>query len=98
MKEPVQISDQAISEISNIIKNKNIPEGYGLRIGIKGGRGCVGVNYVLGFDQKKSDDETYMIQDIEIFIRKGELMHLIGKRVEFYDENDGRGFVFNDPD
>ena len=35
MESPVEISDQALVEIKNILKNKGIPDGYGLRITTK---------------------------------------------------------------
>ena len=50
MMPPVTISKKAITEIKHIIQAKKVPEGYGLRIGVKGG-GC-GATLILGFDQK----------------------------------------------
>ena len=92
MNLPVEISERALEEVKNILKNKGIPEGYGLRIATKG-MGC-GVGFKLGFDKKKETDETYFIEDVQILIQKREMMFLIGKKIEFYDETDGRGFVF----
>lgn len=74
---------------------KNIPDGYGLRVGVKGG-GC-GVSFVLGFDKQKADDLKYYISTIPVFIRKQEMLFLVGKEIDFYEGNDARGFVFNDP-
>lgn len=75
--------------------NKNIPAGYGLRVGVKGG-GC-GVSFVLGFDKQKDDDLAYRIDDIPVFVQKKEMMFLVGKEVDFYEGNDARGFIFTDP-
>lgn len=97
MEKPVEITSQAAREIKHILEKKNIPDGYGLRIGIKGGRGCAGVNYSLGFDKPRDKDVEYMIDDIPVFIQKGEVMFLAGKQVDFYDGSDARGFVFTDP-
>lgn len=92
MKPPIEISDRAIEEVKNILQNKGIPEGYGLRIATKG-MGC-GVGFKLGFDKKKETDDEYFFEGVQVLIQKREMMFLIGKKIEFYDESDGRGFVF----
>ena len=92
MEPPIEISDRALEEVKNILKNKGIPEGYGLRIATKG-MGC-GVGFKLGFDKKKDADDEYNLDGVQILIQKREMMFLVGKKIEFYDETDGRGFVF----
>jgi len=92
MKPPVEITDRALEEVKNILKNKAIPEGYGLRIATKG-MGC-GVGFKLGFDKQKETDDVYDLDGVQVLIRKSEMMFLVGKKIEFYDESDGRGFVF----
>jgi len=89
---PIEITDDALQEVKNILKNKGIPDGYGLRITTKG-MGC-GVGFKLGFDRKKESDDEYHIDGVQVLIRKSEMMFLVGKKIEFYDESDGRGFVF----
>jgi iron-sulfur cluster assembly protein len=96
--EPVQISPRAMEEIQKIYKNKKIPPEYGLRLTIKGGKGCAGVQFTLGFDKQKEDDVSFEKSGIEVYIRKGEMMYLIGKKVDFYDGADARGFLFLDQD
>ena len=92
MKSPIAITERAMIEIKDIFKNKNIPKNYGLRVGIKGA-GC-GVSYILGFDKKREKDEVYFVNDLKVLIKKAEIMFLIGKKISFYDETDGRGFFF----
>ncbi len=95
MNLPIEITDKAQKEINHIMTHKNIPEGYGLRIGVKGG-GC-SVSFILGFDKEKTNDQAYFAGSIPVFVQKGELMFLIGKQVDFYEGADARGFVFVDP-
>ena len=95
--QPVNITKDAQKEILDIIKNKNIPQDYGLRIGVKGGRGCAGVNYLLGFDKQKQDDISYFVEGIEVFVSKKEVMFLMGLEVDFYEGADARGFTFVNP-
>ncbi len=92
MELPIDISERAIIEVKNILKTKGIPKDYGLRIATKG-MGC-GVGFKLGFDKKKETDEEYFLEGVQIIIQKKEHLFLAGKKIEFYDESDGRGFVF----
>jgi iron-sulfur cluster assembly protein len=92
---PVSISSRAASEIRKIMQTKNIPDGYGLRVGVKGG-GC-GVSLIIGFDKKRDADLAYTISEIPVYIDKKHTMYLIGKEVDFYEGADTRGFMFTDP-
>ena len=95
--EPVKLTEKAIIEVKNIMENKSIPEGYGLRIGVKGGMGCAGLGYMLGFDKPKEGDITYSINEIPVHVEKRQTMYLIGLEVDFYEGSDARGFTFNPP-
>jgi len=78
------------------MKTKNIPHGYGLRLGVRGG-GCAGVSLIIGFDHSKDHDLMYTIRDIPVFIDKRHTLYLIGKEVDYHDGDDASGFVFRDP-
>jgi iron-sulfur cluster assembly protein len=93
--EPVTISPRAIEEVRKIMQTKNIPDGYGLRIGIRGG-GCSGVSLMIGFDKKKESDLAYFVEDIPVYVDKKHTMYIIGKQVDFYEGADARGFMFVD--
>ena len=95
--QPVTISSRASIEIKKIMETKNIPQDYGLRVGVKGG-GCGGVSLMIGFDRKKESDMAYLIAGIPVYVDKKHTMYLIGKEVDFYEGADARGFVFTDPD
>lgn len=95
--EPVDLSEKAIVEVKNIMQTKGIPEDYGLRIGIKGG-GCGAMGFMLGFDKQNEEDIAYSKNDIPIYVDKKQVMYLLGVEVDFYDESDERGFVFNKPE
>jgi iron-sulfur cluster assembly protein len=94
---PIKITEKAQTEIKNIIANKNIPEGYSLRVGVKGG-GCGGMAYQLGFDKAKEDDQQFELEGIAVLIEKRHFMFLMGMVVDFYEGNDARGFTFINPD
>ncbi|NMM49375.1 HesB/IscA family protein [Marinigracilibium pacificum] len=89
----VEFSKAALSEVKNIMTKKGIPEGYGLRVGAKGG-GCGGLSFALGFDKKKESDDTFDVEGIPVYVEKKFVMYLIGMVVDFYEGSDARGFLF----
>lgn len=95
--QPVKLTEKAIAEVKSIMENKSIPQGYGLRIGVKGGMGCAGLGYMLGFDKPKEGDISYQVEGIEVHVEKKQTMYLIGLEVDFYEGSDARGFTFNSP-
>lgn len=96
MLKPVELTEKAIQEVKTIMATKNIPEGYGLRVGMKGG-GCGGMSFVLGFDQQKENDLSYEIAGIPVLVEKRHTMYLVGMKVDFYEGADARGFMFINP-
>jgi len=90
---PILITPKAQEEVSYIMANKNIPQGYGLRVGMKGG-GC-GASYFLGFDLPQEQDRTFQIADFTLIIDKRHFMYLFDMEVDFEDREAERGFVFN---
>ena len=93
---PITLTSRAIEEVKIIMRDKSVPTEYGLRIGVQGG-GCSGMSYLLGFDKKKDNDETYAIDGIELIMDKKHGMYVMGMEVDFQDGLNARGFVFNNP-
>lgn len=91
---PVQVTPSAIAEIKHIVERKNIPAEYGLRIGMRGS-GCSGTSFVIGFDKKKEQDQTFDLDGLPVYIEKKHLMYLFGVEVDFVENDTERGFVFN---
>lgn len=94
--QPVTLSVRAAEEVRKIMRNKNIPANYGLRIGARGGSGCGGTRLIIGFDKRKESDLSYEVAGIPVYVDKKHTMYVIGKEVDFHDEADARGFVFVD--
>ena len=90
---PLSITPAAIAEVMEIITKKKIPEGYALRVGIKGG-GCGAMGFILGFDHQKERDAVFPHQGIEVIVDKRHLMYVVGMTVDFVERVDGRGFLF----
>lgn len=94
--QPIHLTEGAIKQIKSIIKEQNIPSGYGLRIGVKGG-GCSGFSYILGFDEIKEGDDTFEVKGVKIFMQKSHAIYLLGMEIDFVEGLDNRGFSFSNP-
>ncbi|MBS1681195.1 MAG: iron-sulfur cluster assembly accessory protein [Bacteroidetes bacterium] len=92
--QPVVVTPRAAAEATKIMQTKNIPKEYGLRLGVRGGHGCGGVSFVIGFDKQTPSDISYRMEDITVLIDKKHTMFLIGKAVDFYEGADAKGFLF----
>ncbi len=90
---PFLFSASALSELESILLSKKIPEGYGIRLGIKGS-GCAGVSYVIGFDTPSEGDKIYESEKLHFVVAKKHLLYISGLTIDFIDTNEERGFVF----
>ncbi|AKQ44815.1 [Fe-S]-binding protein [Rufibacter radiotolerans] len=93
---PITITERALHEVKAIMKDKNVPADYGLRIGVQGG-GCSGMSYLLGFDKAKDADEVYELEGVQLVMDKKHGMYVMGMEVDFQDGLNARGFIFNNP-
>ena|SRR5690554_5686246 len=93
---PVTFTLGAIKELIKLRDQQEIAEDYGLRVGVEGG-GCSGLNYILGFDQKKDEDAEYLIEGIKIFMNPAHGLYLAGMQIDFQTGLNSRGFTFNNP-
>ena len=94
--DPIVLTDGAVTQLKRLFDEKKVPEGYGLRVGIKGG-GCSGFSYVLGFDEKKEKDEEYEVNGIKVYMEKSHALYLLGMEIDWLDGLENRGFIFNNP-
>ncbi len=95
--EEISVTEKAVKEIKRIMVENKVPEGYGLRIGVRGG-GCSGMTYTLGFDEKANESDTVIEADsINIFVDGKSLFHITGTELDFTDGLTGKGFIFNNP-
>lgn len=93
---PIGLTDGAVTQLKMIKESQNIPAEFGLRIGVKGG-GCSGFSYELGFDEKKANDDVYMINGFEVYMQKAHGIYLMGMEIDWVEGLNNRGFSFNNP-
>ncbi|MGB0522579.1 MAG: iron-sulfur cluster biosynthesis family protein [Flammeovirgaceae bacterium] len=92
---PVSITSNALKEVKYILAHKNIPQDYGLRIGVRGGGGCGTTSFFLGFDQEKEFDKIYDVEGIKLIVDKRQFMYILDLQLDFEERETERGFVFN---
>lgn len=93
---PVTFTTGAVNEIHKLRDQQELGDEFGLRIGVEGG-GCAGMNYILGFDQKKDGDNEYEIDGVKVYMHKAHGLYLVGMQIDFQDGLNARGFTFNNP-
>ena len=93
---PIKITETAIKQLQRLRSEQEVPENYGLRVGVKGG-GCSGFSYILGFDQKSETDNEFEIDGVKVFMEKAHSLYLIGIEIDWLDGLNNRGFIFNNP-
>ncbi|MCO6459833.1 MAG: iron-sulfur cluster assembly accessory protein [Saprospiraceae bacterium] len=93
---PIMITESAIEQLENIRQSQNIPDDYGLRVGVKGG-GCSGFSYELGFDSKKPGDEVFTVHGIEVYMKKAHGIYLMNMVIDWEEGLNNRGFSFKNP-
>lgn len=93
MENPVSFSQIATSQLSNSLKNLGNLD-YGVRIELRGGKGCLGLTPVIGLDNKMEDDEIYAYPEFNLYIKKGMFMHVLGYNIDYYEDQMDAGYVF----
>ena len=94
MELPVYITKKALDNIKRIMWTKQVPEGYGLRIGTDNSNSCGTTSFTLGFDIPKSSDDVFKVDDIDVLVNKKELLFLMDLTLDF-EEGEVSGFRFN---
>ena len=95
-KAPVILTEGAITQLKRIMQEQKVTDGYGLRIGVKGG-GCSGFTYILGFDIMKEKDQVFEVSGLKVFMEKSHGIYLLGMEIDWVDGLNNRGFTFTNP-
>lgn len=93
---PITLTPGAVEQLALIRQQENIPEEYGLRVGVKGG-GCSGFSYILGFDLPQEGDDLFEVSGVKVLMNRAHAIYLLGMEIDFVNGLDNRGFKFNNP-
>jgi iron-sulfur cluster assembly protein len=93
----IKVIEKAARQVRTIMEENQVPENYGLRVGVKGG-GCSGLTYTLGFDGEPREGDTVIEENgVKLFVDGKSLFYLMGTVLDFSDGLNGKGFIFNNP-
>lgn len=93
----IKVSEKAAKQVRTIMEENQVPENFGLRVGVKGG-GCSGLTYTLGFDGEAREGDTIIEENgVKLFVDGKSLFYLMGTVLDFSNGLNGKGFVFNNP-
>lgn len=95
---PLVITDEALAAIREVIDSQKVPEGYQLRVGVRSqGMACAGMSFMLGFDEKKKEDMVMEIEGMKVLVDRRHSMYVLGMEIDWHEDENQRGFVFNNP-
>jgi iron-sulfur cluster assembly protein len=90
---PISFTEEAKNEIQKTLNSPNLPAGYAVRVGMKGGA-CAGT-YLFGLDKATENDENYQVDNIPVLIDKRHLMYVLNLEVGYEENEDGNGYTFH---
>lgn len=96
VKNPVSFTASAIAEIKRLMAQNDFDATKQLRVGVKGG-GCSGMTYILEFDYKNENDESFEINGIPCIMDKAHGIYLTNMEIDWQGGLNSRGFTFNNP-
>lgn len=92
----LELTSAAAERIRYLLSQK-VPSPIGVRIGLRT-RGCNGMAYTLNYAHERSKfDERVSIEGAEVFIDPRALMHIVGTKMDFVDNDLVSEFVFHNP-
>jgi iron-sulfur cluster assembly protein len=90
----ITLTEDAAREASQIIEEQG---GGFLRLWVAGG-GCSGLNYGLGIDTAKADDDQeFESNGVKVVVDELSLKYVDGSTIEYNSEVLGGGFMVNNP-
>ena len=89
---------EAAAERIRVLLSKRQPRASGVRIGLRT-RGCNGMAYTLNYadEQNKFDEKVPIDGATNVYIDPRALMHLIGTKMDYVDNDLVSEFVFHNP-
>ena len=94
--EQVELTENAISKISELLAEENNPN-LKLRTFVQGG-GCSGFSYGFTFDEEHNEDD-FLIErpGMKILIDAMSMQYMLGATIDYKEDLMGSSFVINNP-
>jgi len=94
----VTLSPAAALAVQGIMTEKQLEDGYALRVFVAGG-GCCSVQFGMALDNKpKENDLTFESNGIKVLVDDTSIHYLRGGKIDFInDPQHGQGFIVDSP-
>lgn len=92
----VEVTELAAGELKSLLEQKRKAD-HALRIFVAG-IGCSGIQYGLKLDNMKNEDDVELRSNgIKLFIDQNIQKSLDGVKIDFIDNEYGKGFIIKNP-
>ena len=94
----IHITEKAAKKFKEVLAARpDLPQNGGFRLGVYGG-GCSGLQYDLDYENdEKEGDKIFEEYGVRIYIDPKSYPYLKGITIDYLDELNKTGFVFNNP-
>lgn len=94
--ETITVSPSAVQAISELLNERNL-EGYALRLFVSG-KSCSGYQYGMSLDNAISETDISINADgIKVVVDNASIEYLKGAKLDFIDDERGKGFMVDNP-
>lgn len=95
----ISLTDKAVAEVKRIIADQSLTtDEIFLRLGVSGG-GCSGFSYLMTFDKQiGEEDQTREYEGLKVLMANDAEPYIGNVILDFNDDVNQRGFVFENPD
>ncbi|HEY5751756.1 MAG TPA: iron-sulfur cluster assembly accessory protein [Chthoniobacterales bacterium] len=92
----ITITDNAVSHLQSLLKDREVAGSQGLRIAISKG-GCAGLQYDMSLDSAQAGDTTIEKGGVRVLIDEASSSFLKGSTIDYCDDLAGTGFRIQNP-
>jgi iron-sulfur cluster insertion protein len=96
LMEQVELTDSAVSKITELLAEENNPN-LKLRTFVQGG-GCSGFQYGFTFDEEQNEDDFVIERGgMKLLIDAMSMQYITGAKIDYKEDLMGSSFVINNP-